>query len=199
MRLASLAFVLILGGLHLRDPPELSSPRSVFRDGPQRTWGFALFGLLTFIGLTWLWTLIRTRSVSDLISVAPALPLLNFFALTDSMDVWHILASFVLLGWLLLYFAAKLLEEDGWLLHLQLAMPIVIALTIQFHSFGRWQKSLIAYFVLAINMHDLARRCEHETRPLPRPRRTAVSEIARKYYERGKRNLLKNEVFQTSN
>lgn len=193
MRLASLAFVLILGGLHLRDPSELSSPLSVFRDGSQRTWGFALFGLLAIIGLTWLWTLIRTRSVSDLIAVAPALPLLGYVALTDSLAGWHILASFVLLGWLLLFFAAKLRGEDSWLLHLHLAMPIVIALTIRFHSFGLWQKSLIVYFVLAINWHDLARRREHETRPLPRPRRTSVSEIAREFYERGARNPLRRQ------
>lgn len=191
MRLASLAFVLILAGLSLQG--ELSSPLSTFRDGPYRAWGFALFGLLTFIGLTWLWTLIRTRSVSELIAVAPALPLLGFVALTESMDGWHVLASFVLLGWLLLFFAAKLQEEDSWLLHLHLAMPVVIALTIQFQSFGLWQKSLIAYFVLAINMHDLVRRCEHETKTPPRPPRTSVSELAREFYERGPGNPLRRQ------
>lgn len=190
MRLASLAFVLILTGLHLRDPSELSSPLSSFRDGPQRMWGFTLFGLLAFIGLTWLWTLIRTRSVSDLIAVAPALPLLGFVALSDSMDGWHLFASLVLLGWLLLFFAAKLHEEESGLLFLHMAMPVVIALTIQFHSFGLWQKSLIAYFVLAINLHDLVRRCEHETKP--QSRKTSDLEIAREFYEPGHRNPLRS-------
>lgn len=186
MRLASLAFVLILAGLSLQG--ELSSPLSTFRDGPYRAWGFTLFGLLTFIGLTWLWTLIRTRSVSDLIAVAPALPLLGFVALTESMDGWHVIASFVLLGWIMLFFSTKLWEEGSWLLLLHLFMPVVIALTIQFHSFGLWQKSLIAYFVLAINVHDLIRRCEHET--APRRRRHTSPRLDRQFYESGPRNPL---------
>jgi hypothetical protein len=201
MRLASLAFFLILFGLHMTSLSSsvLDQPLSMFRDGPHPLWGFAMFGLLTFIGLSWLWTLIRTRSISELIAVAPALPLLGYVALTDSRDAWHILASFVLLGWLLLFFAAKLWEEESWLLYPHLFMPIVIALTVQFHSFGLWQKTLIAYFVLAINMHDLVRRCEHETKPLPRPGRTPVSELAREFYERGQQNPLRNVELQRSN
>ena len=71
-------------------------------------------------------------------------------------------------------------------------MPVVIALTIQFHSFGLWQKSLIAYFVLVINMHDLLRLCEHETKPRRRPR-PSISELAREYYESGPRNPLRRQ------
>ncbi len=190
MRLASFAFFLILIGWHLRDPSELSQPLSSFRDGPYRAWGFTLFGLLTFIGLKWIWTLIRTGNISDMIGVAPALPLLGFVALTESQDGWHLLASFVLLGWILLFFAAKLWEEENWWVFAHLLMPIAIALTIQFHSFGLWQKSLIAYFVLLINAHDLLRLCEHETKPRSRPRQTPVAEIVREYYESGRRNPL---------
>lgn len=142
MRLASLGFFLILISLHGSEQA-LSQPLSTFRDGPSRTWGFALFGLLTFIGLKWIWTLIRTQSITDLIGVAPALPLLGF-----------------------------------------------VALTIRFHSFGLWQKTLIAYFVLLINMHELLRLCEHETKPLPRPGRIPVSELARQFYESGHYNPL---------
>ena len=188
MRLASLAFFLILVGLHSFE--SLAQPLSMFRDGPSRAWGFALFGLLTFIGLKWIWTLIRTRNYSDLIGIAPALPLLGFVALTDSGDGWHLAASFVLLGWILLFFAAMLWEAERWWVFAHLLVPIAIALTIQFHSFGLWQKSLIAYFVLLINMHDLLRLCEHETKPLPRPRRTPVAELARQFYESKHRNPL---------
>lgn len=69
-------------------------------------------------------------------------------------------------------------------------MPIAIGLTIQFHSFGLWQKSLIAYFVVLINMHDLLRLCEHKTKPLPRLGRIPVSELARQSYESGHFNPL---------
>lgn len=193
MRLASIAFFLILAGLHGSEGT-LSQPLSTFRDGPQRTWGFALFGLLTFIGLNWIWTLIRTRSTSELVGVVPALPLLGFVALTDSRDGWHLAASFVLLGWMLLFFAAKLWEEENWLVFLHLLMPIAIGLTIRFHSFGLWQKSLIAYFVVLINMHDLLRLCEHETKPLTRPGRVPVSELAREFYESGHFNPLQRET-----
>ncbi len=106
MRLASFAFFVILVLLHGSEQA-LSQPLSMFRDGPTRTWGFTLFGLLAFIGLKWIWTLIRTRRISDLLAVVPALPLLGFVALTDSGDGWHLAASFVLLGWILLFFAAK--------------------------------------------------------------------------------------------
>ena len=192
MRLASLAFFLILAGLHGSEGT-LSQPLSTFRDGPQRTWGFALFGLLTFIGLNWIWTLIRTHSTSELVGVVPALPLLGFVALTDSRDGWHLAASFALLGWMLLFFAAKLWEEENWWVFAHLLMPIAIGLTIQFHSFGLWQKSLIAYFVVLINMHDLLRLCEHETKPLPRPGRIPVSELARQFYESGHFNPLQRQ------
>lgn len=197
MRLASLAFFLILVGMHLQDfsGATVALPLSMLRDGPNRAWGFCLFGLLAFIGVKWIWTLVRTQSVTELIAVAPALPLLAFVALTDSMDGWHVFASFVLLGWLLLFFAAKLIEAESWLLFPHLFMPIVIALTIQFHSFGLWQKALIAYFVLVINIHDLVRVCEHETKPL-RPRRPSVSELAREYYESGAHNPLHRQLDQ---
>ena len=193
MRLASLAFFLILVLLHGSEHA-LSQPLSTFRDGPSRAWGFTLFGLLTFIGLNWIWTLIRTRNASDLVGVAPALPLLAFVALTDSRDGWHLAASFVLLGWMLLFFTAKLWEEENWLVFVHLLMPIVIGLTIQFHSFGLWQKSLIAYFVVLINMHDLLRLCEHETKPVPRPGRISVSELAREFYESGHYNPLQRQA-----
>ncbi len=194
MRLASLAFFLILAGLHLREPSEetFAKPLSMFRDGPYRAWGFALFGLLAFIGLNWIWTLIRTRRASELIAVVPVLPLLGFVALTDSGNRWHLFASFVLLGWMLLFFALKLLEEESWLLFAHLFMPVVIALTIQLHSFGLWQKALIAYFVLAINAHDLLRLCEHDTKP--RRKRASVSELARQYYESRRRNPLQRQT-----
>ena len=162
----------------------------MLRDGTNRIWGFSLFGLLVFIGLKWVWTLIRTQSISELIAVVPALPLLAFVALTDSMDGWHLFASFVLLGWLLMFFAAKLIEAESWLLFPHLFMPTAIALMIQFHSFGLWQKTLIAYIVLIINIDDLVRVCEHETKPMRR-RRPLVSELAREYYEPGPRNPLR--------
>ncbi len=77
-------------------------------------------------------------------------------------------------------------------------MPIAIGLTIQFHSFGLWQKSLIAYFVVLINMHDLLRLCEHETKPLPRPGRVPVSELARMFYESGRFNSLQQRADNNS-
>ena len=193
MRFASVAFFVLLGGLHAVEASSesLARPLSTFSDGPYRAWGFALFGLLAFIGLNWLWTLARTRRVSELIAIAPALPLLAFVALTASCDGTHLFASFMLLGWLLLFFAAKLFEEESWWLFPHLCMPIVIALTIQFHSFGLWQKTLIAYFVLIINAHELLRRCEHETKPLLR--RPSVQELAREFYEAGAGNPLKRQ------
>ena len=93
---------------------------------------------------------------------------------------------------------AKLWEEENWLVFVHLLMPIVIGLTIQFHSFGLWQKSLIAYFVVLINMHDLLRLCEHETKPVPRPGRISVSELAREFYESGHYNPLQRQVEDSS-
>lgn len=198
MRLASVAFFLILAGLHLRDFSEgtLEMPLSMFRDGPSRAWGFTMFGLLAFIGLKWIWTLARTCRISELIAVTPGLLLLGFVALTDSEDGWHLFASFVLLGWLLLFFAAKLWEEESWLLYPHLFMPVAIALTIQFHSFGLWQKTLITYFVLAINVHELVRVCEYETKP--RRHRPSALKLTREYYEPGLRNPLRRSLNRDS-
>lgn len=164
MRLASLAFLLILSGLHLASPsPEiLATPLSEFRDGPFRLWGFVLFGLLIFIGGSWIKTMVRVRDPSDLLAVVPGISMLGFAAVTESWDFWHLVCSLVLFGWLLLFFTLKLLEAESLFAFPQLMMPALLVLIVRGHSFGLWQKMLIVYFVIAINIYDMVRLSELE-------------------------------------
>jgi hypothetical protein len=155
MKLAVLAFFGLLVCAHGagNGGSLVQQPLSMFRDGPEGWLGYALFAALLLI--SWFYTAALTRcrreAEADIAGLAGFLLLL--VAVTPSQGSFHILCS---LGLLLLVFSHYGLllyraENFWWFIHL--ALPVALALATCFHSYGVWQKSLIAYLVLAAAVH----------------------------------------------
>jgi hypothetical protein len=161
MKLVALLFLCVLGAAHLAgDPAELlARPLSMFRDGPLRPFGYALFALLLtatglMIAAAWL------RHPEHAAFFALAASLLVLVAVTPSQDTFHLLLSLLLLTALFGYFAVVLYRRagGGWFV-LHLSLPLLLVALTRCHSYGLWQKSLILYFLLAANVQHHLLAC----------------------------------------
>ena len=156
MKLASLAFVTCLSLAHLEGDfaKTLSLPLSMIRDGESWWVGYLLFGLLLLIAGLMLNRLRRDDLAVDACLVGVVAAFLFLVAVTPSQDGFHNFGSFVVLAVLFGYYAAVLRGESAAWMFGHLAVPILLLFVTQFHSYGLWQKSLIVYFLLVINVHN---------------------------------------------
>jgi hypothetical protein len=155
MKLASLAFLTILLFAHGTGAPAelLGLPLSQFRDGPSAVFGYALFGLLLAIAAMMIVTLWRCRLYHHVSPFCLAGFLLLLVAATSSVNGFHLLCSFVLFGLLYAYYALLLYKKSPAWLWAHLAVPALLVLMTQAHSYGLWQKSFIVYYLLVANVH----------------------------------------------
>jgi hypothetical protein len=174
MKLASLAFVSVLLIAHLSgDPAEtLALPLSMFRDGAYAFYGYVLFGLLLVIACLMLSGLHRAGREVDAVLLGVVAVFLLLVAVTPSLNDWHGLCSFVVIGLLYCYYAAVLHREGAVWMWLHLALPVLVLLGIRCHSYGLWQKSMIVYFVLAVNVQHWLLSRGRAALDVPRPGRT---------------------------
>jgi hypothetical protein len=174
MKLASLAFVAVLLIAHLGgDPAEnLALPLSMFRDGEYANFGYALFALLLVIAALMLRRLHRAGRDVDAVLLGVVSVFLVLVAITPSLDGFHGLFSFVLIGLLYAYYAAVLHREGPIWMWLHLALPVLLLAATRFHSYGLWQKSIIVYFVLVVNLQHWLVTRGRAALDLPRPGRT---------------------------
>jgi hypothetical protein len=154
MKLASLTFVAVLLVAHFSgDPLEaLALPLSMFRDGPHVVFGYVLFALLLLIAGLMLQRLHHARRHVDAVLLGVVAVFLLAVAVTPSFNEWHGLCSFVVIGLLYCYYAVVLHGEGPVWMWLHLALPLLVLAAIRCHSYGLWQKSMIVYFVLAVNV-----------------------------------------------
>jgi hypothetical protein len=155
MKLASLAFLIVLLAAHVAGDPcqLLGLPLSMFRDGHLGFFGATLFALLVGIGGLMIHTLIRLRLPGHTGFFCLAAGFLLLVALTPSGDGFHFFCSLVLFALLYVYYAVQLREAGIALLWAHLVIPAVLLLATNCHSYGLWQKSFIGYFLLAANVH----------------------------------------------
>lgn len=158
MKLASLAFVAVLLIAHLAgDSAEsLALPLSMFRDGAYRIFGYLLFGLLLVIAGLMLMRLHGACRDGDACLLGVVTIFLFLVAATPSENGFHGFCSLVVLGLLFCYYAAVLHGEGRIWMGGHLALPALLLLVLigaRCQSYGLWQKSLIVYFVLAVNIH----------------------------------------------
>jgi hypothetical protein len=155
MKLASLAFLIILVGAHgAGDPSQLLGlPLSMFRDGHLGVFGGALFALLLGIAGLMVHTLRRRRLRGDATFFSLAACFLVLVALTPSEDGFHFLCSLVLFALLYAYYAIQVREAGIISLWAHLVIPAVLLGVTGCHSYGLWQKGFIVYFLLAVNVH----------------------------------------------
>jgi hypothetical protein len=155
--LPAVGFVALFGYVHLRAPELADRPLSELRDGRWAVAGYTLFVLLLTTGVGQ--TAARFRAGGGRAAFVPGLAvgLLGYVALTPSQDADHALASFLLLGLVFIHFAAALYAAGSPWLFVHLAAPfLVVALVSDRPSFGRFQKGLILYFLLAATLDWLA-------------------------------------------
>jgi hypothetical protein len=159
LKLASLTFLVILLVAHLfaGDPDEgLGLPLSMFRDDIYRPFGYLLFALLLVIAGQMLRTLHRAGRAGHACLLGVVALFLLVVAVTPSANGFHLLCSFVVLALLFGYYAAVLHRCGAVWLWAHLAVPLLLVLATRCHSYGLWQKSLIVYFLLAVNVqHSL--------------------------------------------
>jgi hypothetical protein len=190
MKLTSLVFFLLLLLAHaMGDPGELlGQPLSLFRDGEQGgPLGYALFAVLLLNGLLYTVTLVRFDRIGEAGMAGLAVGFLAVVAATPSWDAFHLVCSLLLLLLLFSYYATLLYRAGSPWLIVHLAVPFALVSATRLHSYGLWQKSLIAYFVLlaVVHHHILLRGRTDPRRSLSgrRLRGNGVYQKRRKVYQ----------------
>lgn len=154
----SLLFLALLAAVQLLDPAMVDRPLSLFRDGRWAAAGYALFGLLlNACGLhvrayhrqgEW-----RRMGVPVFSTI-----LLAVVAVTPSYNGVHGLAAFGLLGLVFGHYGWRLTAAGGLLaLTAHLLPPLLLSVYVGLYglTYGVWQKGLILYFLLALNLDHL--------------------------------------------
>ena len=178
MKFTSLSFFLLLVFAHTKGDFEslAGQPLSTFRDGPHGWLGFALFAALLLVGVLYVTALVRSQREAEAgISVLGIL-LLLIVALTPSTDGFHLFFSLLLFALLFGYYGVLLYRAVAVWLFAHLAMPVALAFVVDFHSYGLWQKSFIAYFVFLAAAHHYVltlQRLDGRPSPDARPWRHA--------------------------
>jgi hypothetical protein len=158
MLAATALFLVLLLALHLADPEAWAKPLSLFRDGPYPAAGYALFGLLLAVGGLHVRTYYRASRWRQVGPSVLALALLAVVAVTPSWGGAHSAAAFALLAAVFGTYAGKLWAAGSLWLYAHLAAPVAILLAAIGHdalTYGVWQKGLILYFLLAVNLDAL--------------------------------------------
>jgi hypothetical protein len=159
MKFVAAIFVGVLLFAHAEGDLErlLERPLSQFRDEPI---GYVLFGLLLLAGGLYTRALFRCRREGEASVSVVALLLLVLVAATHSGSPFHLLCAFLLLALLFFYYAGLLYRARSIWLAGHLAVPVLLVLLTQAHSYGLWQKTFILYFIgaVAVHHHLLGRR-----------------------------------------
>jgi hypothetical protein len=177
MKAAAIAFFAALLWAHGLDDIDLllERPLSQFRDGHHRWLGYGLFALLLLMGVQYTIALARSRMEPEAFISGLGVALLLIVAATDSSGAFHLFTSILLLLLLFSFFASLLRRAGSLYLLPHLTVPVILVLATRFHSYGLWQKSLIAYFVLAavFHVHVLERNLTNSREAgLRQPKRT---------------------------
>lgn len=153
MIFTSAAFLFVLVWAHLGGGwgVTLAKPMSLFRDGADSTLGYWLFGLLLAAGAVLMQLLVRLRWWLDAGVLLIAFVLLAVVASTPSTDAFHLFIAMLLLLLLYGYFAFLFYRLESRWFWVHLVTPVLIVLLTRLHSYGFWQKSLIVYFLAAMN------------------------------------------------
>jgi hypothetical protein len=165
MKTATIAFLLLLVAAHTGGNLDelLAQPMSVLRDGDQAAIGYALFALLAVIAGFMTAASIRARRELEAGVFCLAGCLLMVVAVTPSLELFHGLCSFVLLGLMYGYFGCLLRGSESVWLYAHLPVPVALLCITGFHSYGLWQKSLTVYLLILINIRAfLLSRCRPE-------------------------------------
>ena len=181
MKLLSVLFLgLLIWAQQVAGRQLAEQPLSMFRDGEFRAVGYALFGLLMSIGVLMFQAQVRARHVGAIVVFGLALVFLTVVVATPSLDANHDACATSLLLLLFAYYAGLLIcAETSWLwLYVHLAVPLLLTPLLA-GGYGPWQKGLIVYLLVLINIHwhllpNMSPLGRQARRPSPALRRRTV-------------------------
>ncbi len=152
MKLLTLTFLgLLVWSQNVVGDPLALQPLSMFRDGDFRPVGYALFALLTAIGVLPLLAHYCAGRYGSAAVFALGLGMLLVVVATPSLNPLHEAASILLLLLLFAYYAGALTAARSFWLYMHLVVPILL-LPLLAWGYGPWQKGLIVYLLLVINV-----------------------------------------------
>jgi hypothetical protein len=154
MKWASLTLLGVLATLHWLEGHEATAlPLSMFRDGNHAWLGYSTFALLILMGVVLAHAAYRCRESLACLVYTVGSVMLVAIAATPSIHPLHILISLLLPVMLHAFYLRLLSSVLGLWKFLHPSVPLLLALAVQFHSYGAWQKSMILYLVLLANIH----------------------------------------------
>jgi hypothetical protein len=99
--------------------------------------------------------IIRQRDRSDIITGISIVLLLVIVMVTPSKDAFHRYSSYVLFLLLMGYYTWVLLRWNSRYVIVHLAVLLLLTVLTAWHSYGLWQKALVLYMLVLMNMHGL--------------------------------------------
>lgn len=154
----SLLFLAVLNAVHAADPDSFGKPLSMTRDGRYPAAGYALFALLLGVGAAHVRGYYAAGRWRHAGGPALSLALLAVVAVTPSWNAIHAVAAFSLFGVVFAHYAGRLHAAGSPWLYAHLAAPVALTVAVFGWSdltYGVWQKGLILYFLLAVNLDYL--------------------------------------------
>ncbi len=132
----------------------ISSPMSLLRDGDQQLIGFSLFGSMLVIGILMVCDLVRFHRLLEAVFFVLATIIIGFIAVTPSDNADHLFLSLALLLSFFLYYARQLRTVGSIWFYAHLFISFAWVAVIENHSFGLWQKGMIVYLIILVNIHN---------------------------------------------
>ncbi|MFT3882598.1 MAG: hypothetical protein QM703_23465 [Gemmatales bacterium] len=146
---------LVIGHAYAGWEEALHVPFSQWRDGPYSVFGYVNFILLLACSLLILVLIIRQRLRSDIITAVSIVLLLFIVMITPSKDAFHRYSSYVLFLLLMGYYTWVLWRWNARNVIVHLAVLLALTLLTAWHSYGLWQKALVLYMLVLMNIHGL--------------------------------------------
>ncbi|HQR07440.1 MAG TPA: hypothetical protein PLN21_11490 [Gemmatales bacterium] len=133
----------------------LKVPFSQWRDGPYYIFGYIHFALSLACSLLILVLIFRQGHRGEILTGFCIVLLLIVVIVTPSHDVFHRYSSYVLFLMLMSYYTWVLWRWHPRYVMVHLAILLALALLTTWHSYGFWQKTLVLYVLVLMNIQGL--------------------------------------------
>lgn len=131
----------------------LAVPISPWREGPYAVFGYAYFGLLFVASLLLQSLLVSGRQTFDIAMSRIIMMLFLVVMVTPSQAFLHRYASLIMFTLLIAYYSSVLYRWHYRWFMLHMCILILLTLATAWHSYGFFQKTLVLYLLVLMNVH----------------------------------------------
>jgi hypothetical protein len=157
---------LVIGHCYAGWEEALQVPFSQWRDGPYYVFGYVNFTLLLVCSLLIFVLILRQRQRGDIITAISIVLLLFIVMVTPSKDAFHRYSSYVLFLLLMGYYTWVLWRWNTRYVIVHLAVLLALTVLTAWHSYGLWQKALVFYMLVLMNIQGLSLYLQTKRRSL---------------------------------